>query len=97
MKLPDAQLKLYLEAGERAAQAERRLGTIRLEAMRFERLAVEDWERQQKERNDAVVAGLCVLGLDPESREHHYHVGAEGTVCELVAGKYVEPVMETPK
>lgn len=91
MKLPEQQLAVYLGAGQRADQAAHRLGTARLEFLHYERLAIDDWKRQQGERDAAVQAGLEALGLPWTDPQRHFHVLADGSVKELVAGQYIEP------
>jgi hypothetical protein len=88
MKLPEPQLKVYLAAGVRKAQAEMRLGTILLEYEHYKKLAMEDWGRQKAEMEAAVKAGLIELQLEPSDR--HFHVMSDGAIKELINGAYVD-------
>lgn len=91
MMLPEAQLKVFIFAGERKRQAEHRTGVALMEFRKYERLAQEDWNKHHKEQDAAVQAGLRALGLPIDDPKRHFHVNAVGMVLELVNGEYVEP------
>ena len=90
MKLPEQFLKRFQEGREREHQAMLHLGIACAEFEAHKQRLLKQALADRRLQSDAVREGLIALGLDPESREHHYHVEADGGVKELIAGEYVE-------
>lgn len=90
MRIKDGDLATVLQLRKQQDQAAYRLGFIRINFIRDERLIVDEIEKREIEQREHGDAALRRVGLDPSA--HEFTIDEDGTVLRLDGGVWT-PVL----